>query len=123
MGKRRKSQGTGSAYGDFKMKIKEDKEKDAFLVTFPSGYKPGSASKEEWQVYEHASNKRHALLLSTVCPFITTSYPFRCVSNYGRIMQKMRNSSLGECYTVLSACVVCFFVGQKCRLYWDQRGA
>ena len=76
MGKKRKSQGAGIAYGDFKMKMKEDKEKDAFLVTFPSGYKPGTASKEEWQVFEHASNKRHALLLSTVCACMTASYPF-----------------------------------------------
>jgi len=67
MGKKRKAE---QAEGDqdngdnIKIKVKNN-EYDNFLITFPSGYKPG-LSKETWNVYEHATEAKYTLLAETV---------------------------------------------------------
>ncbi|KAI8112535.1 hypothetical protein M9434_003858 [Picochlorum sp. BPE23] len=63
MGKKRKSHESNE--GDqFKLKIKPNSS-ECTLVSFPSGYKPGTAN-EEWQAFEHAECKtRGAIVLAT----------------------------------------------------------
>lgn len=48
-----------------KVKIKNS-ENVPYVVTFPSGYKPGSA-EEKWTVYQHAQKpQQQALVVETV---------------------------------------------------------
>jgi hypothetical protein len=76
MGKKRKSHESNE--GDqFKLKIKPNSS-ECTLVSFPSGYKPGTAN-EEWQAFEHAECKtRGAIVLATVRASILASMIWMC---------------------------------------------
>ena len=64
MGKKRKAHESDES-DQFKLKVKPNSTK-CTLVSFPSGYKPGTAD-EEWQAFEHAECKtRGAIVLATV---------------------------------------------------------
>lgn len=76
MGKKRKNHESDEC-DQFKLKIKPNSTK-CTLVSFPSGYKPGTAH-EEWQAFEHAECKtRGAIVLATVRASMIASMELMC---------------------------------------------
>lgn len=63
MGKKRKTSVDSS--NKFKMKIASDTD-PSVVVTFPSGYVPGTRS-ETLHAFDHAEQKSDTLILTTVC--------------------------------------------------------